>query len=568
MLNIKNTLSQDKLNLLSNFFSLTSLQGFNYLLPFLTLPYLVNVLGVEKYGLVIFAQSFIVFFNIIVDFGFNLSATREISIHRDSRDKVTEIYSSVMLIKLFLTLASFLVLLFIVFTFNKFNNEILLYFISFLMVIGQALFPIWYFQGHEKMKYITFINILSKLIFTIAVFLFVKEKTDYLLVPLFNGIGVLCGSLYAIYIIRKDFNQKIILQELKTIKYYFNQSSQFFLSRVSVSIYTAANSFVLGIFTNNTMVGYYSVAEKMYLAIQSPYTPLTQVLYPYISKNKNILFFKKIFYITIIFNVLFVLLMYFSSEFIFNLLFDSNITNESLQVFNFFLIANLVVVPSILLGYPFLAALGFSKYANMSVIFGSIFHLSALLTLILINRITLFNIAVLVIITESLVFFLRMYWVNYKKNMEKVILTYGTFDLFHVGHLNLLNRLRGLGDKLIVGVSTDDFNLQKGKSTIIPYEQRAKIVQSLKCVDIVIPESSWDQKIIDVKKYQVSVFAMGDDWEGKFDFLNEYCEVVYLKRTKDISSTQIKDTLNSITKVKDDFLKAIEILEQLKKDFK
>jgi glycerol-3-phosphate cytidylyltransferase len=152
--------------------------------------------------------------------------------------------------------------------------------------------------------------------------------------------------------------------------------------------------------------------------------------------------------------------------------------------------------------------------------------------------------------------------------MEKIILTYGTFDLFHVGHLNLLNRLRELGDKLIVGVSTDDFNLQKGKSTIIPYEQRAKIVQSLKCVDEVIPESSWDQKITDIKKYQVSVFAMGDDWEGKFDFLKEYCEVIYFKRTKDISSTQIKDTLNSITKIKDDFLKAIEILEQLKKDFK
>ena len=416
----KKYLSQDKKDLLSNFFSLTFLQGFNYLLPFLTLPYLVNILGVEKYGLVIFAQSFIIFFNIIVDFGFNLSATREISIHREDREKISEIYSSVMLIKLFLTLASFFVLLFFVFTIDKFNSEILLYLISFLMVIGQALFPIWYFQGHEKMKYITFINILSKLIFTIAIFLFVKEKTDYLLVPLFNGIGVLIGSLYAIYIIKKDFNQKIILQELKTIRHYFNQSSQFFLSRVSVSIYTAANSFVLGIFTNNTMVGYYSVAEKMYLAIQSPYTPLTQVLYPYISKNKNIHFFKKVFFITVILNIALMILIYFSSGFIFNLLFDSSITKESLQVFNFFLIANLVVVPSILIGYPFLAALGFSKYVNMSVIFGSVFHLSVLLILKFINKVSLYNIAILVIITEALVFFLRMYWVKNKKLWKKL----------------------------------------------------------------------------------------------------------------------------------------------------
>ena len=152
-----------------------------------------------------------------------------------------------------------------------------------------------------------------------------------------------------------------------------------------------------------------------------------------------------------------------------------------------------------------------------------------------------------------------------KKN--KTVITYGTFDLFHIGHLRLLQRLSKMGDRLIVAVSTDKFNTIKGKKTIIPYEQRAEIVANIKCVDMVIPENSWEQKIDDIKKYNIDIFAIGDDWERKFDFLKEYCEVIYIKRTDGISSTQLKQTLKTFSVSKDEIIKAFEILEQLKKDF-
>ena len=103
--------------------------------------------------------------------------------------------------------------------------------------------------------------------------------------------------------------------------------------------------------------------------------------------------------------------------------------------------------------------------------------------------------------------------------MSKTVITYGTFDMFHVGHLKLLKRLSEMGDKVIVAVSTDEFNLGKGKKTLIPYEQRAQIVESIKYVDMVIPEENWEQKLSDVKKYNVDIFAIGEDWKGKFDFL-------------------------------------------------
>ena len=151
--------------------------------------------------------------------------------------------------------------------------------------------------------------------------------------------------------------------------------------------------------------------------------------------------------------------------------------------------------------------------------------------------------------------------------MAKTVITYGTFDMFHIGHLNLFKKLKSKGERLIVAVSTDEFNTQKGKTTLIPYEQRSEIVAAIKYVDLVIPETSWDQKISDVQQYNCDLFAIGKDWEGKFDFLKEYCEVEYLERTKNISSTQLKSSLNKVLSVSaEDISLAIDVLRKLRSD--
>lgn len=122
----------------------------------------------------------------------------------------------------------------------------------------------------------------------------------------------------------------------------------------------------------------------------------------------------------------------------------------------------------------------------------------------------------------------------------KKIITYGTFDVMHIGHIRLLERARTMGDYLIVGLSTDAFNALKHKEALLPYAERKIILESLRYVDRVIPERSWEQKKIDIKKHNVTTFVMGSDWKGKFDELKDYCEVVYLPRTKGISSTLLK----------------------------
>jgi len=128
----------------------------------------------------------------------------------------------------------------------------------------------------------------------------------------------------------------------------------------------------------------------------------------------------------------------------------------------------------------------------------------------------------------------------------KTVLTYGTFDLFHIGHVNLLRRLKALGDRLVVGVSSEEFNSIKGKKTVMPFEHRAAVVKACRYVDAVFPELTWEQKREDIKREKARIFAMGDDWIGKFDDLSDLCEVVYLPRTQDVSTTEIKNLVSAL----------------------
>lgn len=153
----------------------------------------------------------------------------------------------------------------------------------------------------------------------------------------------------------------------------------------------------------------------------------------------------------------------------------------------------------------------------------------------------------------------------------KVVITYGTFDLFHVGHIRLLKRLKSLGNKVIVGISTDEFNDLKGKKSFFSYDERYEIVSSCKYVDEVFPENSWEQKRSDITKYGIDIFAIGDDWKGKFDDLSDICEVVYLSRTDDISTTKIKAELHKINykeldKIESSLHNVIDIVRALSKN--
>jgi PST family polysaccharide transporter len=273
--------------LLENFISLSTLQVANYILPLITLPYLVRVLGPEKFGLIAFAQAFIGYFNVLTDYGFNLSATRDISINRKDNDIVSEIFSSVIVIKFGLLILSLSVMTLIIFSFDKFRSEWPIYYLTFGMVVGQVLFPVWFFQGMEKMKYITFLNIFARIIFTISIFIFVKNASDFLYVPILSSLGSIVAGVLAFWIVFKDFGVKFRMPDFERVKFDLKEGWYIFISTVAISLYTTSNTFILGLFTNNIIVGYYSAAEKIIRSAQGLLSPVSQTIFPHVSKLMN-----------------------------------------------------------------------------------------------------------------------------------------------------------------------------------------------------------------------------------------------------------------------------------------
>jgi PST family polysaccharide transporter len=320
---IKNKLKEkDNKVLLSNFFSLSTLQIANFILPLLSIPYLIRVLGVELYGFLAFAMAFMMYFMILSDYGFNLTATREISVYRDSKEKIIEIFSSVMIIKFLLMLCGLLILSLVVFSFEKFSEDWLIYYLTFGMVIGQVLFPIWFFQGMEKMKYISILNIIAKLFFVGAIFIFVQEKEDYYLVPLFNSLGFIISGIIAQYYIKKEFGVSLKFQDKKRLMLYFKDGWHIFFSNIAVVAYTSTNILILGLLTNNVLVGYYAIAERVVGAVSTLGRVVNQVLFPHFSKvwtvNKKLYYskFKKVLLSIVSMMLIIALIVSFLSSYI------------------------------------------------------------------------------------------------------------------------------------------------------------------------------------------------------------------------------------------------------------
>ena len=400
----------EKKTLLENFLSLGALQIVSYIIPLINLPYLSRVLGVERFGIVFFAFAFMQYFIMLTDYGFGLSAVREIAINRHNKNNLSNIYSAVTFIKFCLLFVSFLILCVMIIFIPKLNENWLVFLLSFLMVVGNAIYPVWFFQGMERMKYITFLNILSKTIFLVLIFIFVKKSDDYIIVPLLNSLGFLVSGVIGMYFAIKELGAKLYIPKWKAIKKQFKYSSEFFLSRISVSAYTNTNTFCLGLIGSNIMVGYYVAAEKIYNAILGLQGPLTDALYPFISKNKEIKLYKKIFALTTIVNVCLCFLCFIFAPNIITIFYGNEMVN-AYKILIILVFAILVTLPSRLFGYPLLGALGYTNKANSSVVIGSILHIIGLITLFVTDLMNVYTIAAMVVITESVVFIIRAYYV-------------------------------------------------------------------------------------------------------------------------------------------------------------
>ena len=316
---------------LHNFASLSVLQAISYLLPVLILPYLFRVIGPEKFGLIAFAQAFIQYFMILTDYGFSVSATQEISLCQHDPAEINKVFSSVMIVKIVLSLASLVALGCAVYFIPKFRNDWPVYVFSFGAVLGNTLFPIWFFQGTEKMKHIADINIAGGVLTVLLLFLCVKSPRDYLMVPIITSSVCVITGLWGQYIAFRKLGVSFQFPGYTSLRKRLTAGWDIFVSIVAINAYTNTRIFAVGLLTNNATTGFYSIAEKVAGLCQTfPLASFSQALFPRLSKIfqkskvRAFEFMERIQLITINFSLIFLPLIFVFANTIIKTVFGGN----------------------------------------------------------------------------------------------------------------------------------------------------------------------------------------------------------------------------------------------------
>jgi len=272
---------------IKNFLSLSSLNLVNYIFPLILVPYLTKTIGIELYGQYVLSFSIYTYCLLLVNFGFDFSATKLISINRDNKLKIADILTNITISRIIFAFFTSLVIILIVFFIPKLTDNKLLYLLGLGIIWGQALTPLWLFQGLEKMGYITIINLLTRIISTVLIIIFIRSPERFYFINLFQSIGYLISGLVSLILIQKYLGIDFIRPSIGQVKYYVLDSWNIFLSTLSMSFYRGANIIILGLTTNYTMVGQYAAIEKVIKAMQSLIVPLAKALFPFFGRKLN-----------------------------------------------------------------------------------------------------------------------------------------------------------------------------------------------------------------------------------------------------------------------------------------
>lgn len=387
-----------KNKLVSNFLHLSLLQGLTFIIPLITAPYLFRVLGAEKFGLVSFSLVIMAFLRIIVDYGFQLTATREVALKKNNEKKLSIIFSQVMITKSLLLIFASFILTVLILIFENFSNNWILFYSSFLFVVGHAIFPMWFFQGIEEMKYISYLNIASKLLFLITIFLFIKSPSDYLLYPLLNGFWIIVVGIYGVFIIFSKYNIKFSWQPISDIETVIKNGWNVFLGEVAPSLYTNTTTFLLGLFVSMESVGYFTLANRLVSATTSIIYIVRNVTFPYLNRNfKN---FKKITFIMILMGLFFTIFLMVSSHIIVPLLFGSK-SNKIEELVYLLAISPMLYAIILSYGSNYLVVLNKNKEYKKITILTSLF--GVILSFILVPYFQIYGAVSTIIIIQVLV---------------------------------------------------------------------------------------------------------------------------------------------------------------------
>lgn len=348
-----------------NFSYISLLHFFILIVPLITYPYLIRVLGKQLYGWVILAQVLASYCSIIIDFGFNTVSARHISINRDNREKLSEILSSILTIRFILWVCCFLVYL-VVILFSAYREHLWLFLFSYGVTLNELLFPQFYYQGIEKMKYITFLNIVIRSVFVLLIFLCIKDADDYLLVPLLMSVGYLIGGGLSLYIIFCKEKIRYYTPSYSVLKYYLKDASAIFFTDIITTIKDKLNYILLGSCVAVNQVVIYDLGSKITSLLTKPASILCTVLLPKMAKERNIRLFKITFIgVLVSIGFLVLLLNIFLPEVV-HFFLAEEIDLLPIRIYS---IAPLFLGLSILIAVNLIVAFGYNKYLLYSIYF-------------------------------------------------------------------------------------------------------------------------------------------------------------------------------------------------------
>lgn len=409
--------------LLKNIISLLGVQGINYVIPLITLPYLVVTLGPESYGKLSFSLAFIQYFVLLVDYGFNLSATRQVSIDSECKHKISMIFWHVSICKIILFLVSVIVLI----VFIKNNNYIAAHecilFSGLGLLLGNILFPVWLFQGLERMGLVSIINIMARLLSVPLVFGVIKTPADDWVVSLiYSFVAIFAGAISLFLLIRMKLIELVPIS-FKNIKFQFSNGWHLFISSASISLYTTSVTVILGFVAGSQAVGYFVSADKIRQALQGFIGPISQACFPRVNfvlsknKEKGIYLIRNILKVQSIFTFAISILLLLFSEHIISLLYGNDY-GQSALILKILSICPFLVGVSNVLGIQTMLSLGYNKEFSRILLFSGCFSL--LIIYPLISTMGDIGAAISVFITEFIVVVMMMYFTCVKKKLLKV----------------------------------------------------------------------------------------------------------------------------------------------------
>jgi PST family polysaccharide transporter len=401
--------------IVTNFSLLGGLQISNLLIFFLLIPYLIRVLGSEKYGLIVFSQTIAGYFSLLINFGFNTTATRDISIFRDDYVKRNEIISSTFVLKASLFAVISIIYTVLIFAVPFLHRNSIVFLTGILLCMGDAINPIWFFQGTEKLKHYSIISLATKFISGFSVFLFISKPSEYFLVPIVLSAGTIAGAIAGILIIFSDNNNRLAVPTFASLKANLKGNFFLFVSNVSSQIYVNANRFIAGTFLGMQELAIYDVAERIINMVKVPIALLAQVLLPKVSRDRDISYIKKtMLFSTIIYFIIFGILVIFSDTLI--RIFIGTANTQASFLITILGVSIIPICAGMFYADLILVPFGFLKdYAKMRIS-SLIVYLLFLLIFSFTGSLNLEDLGFCVLITE---FFVLFYSVNLvsKKNL-------------------------------------------------------------------------------------------------------------------------------------------------------